>query len=86
MIIQRFDSYPMDLSPVETFQPQGGKKQCPFIHIDRHLGGGWSSVYVSSKSRIIVKFAHVPTKDKAMLEGLLRDEKAVYRKLAHLLP
>jgi hypothetical protein len=88
MTIQCFDGCPMALSPIdsETSQSQGGRKQRPFIHLDRYLGGGWSSVYASSKSRIIVKFAHVPEKDKAMLECLLRDEKAAYRKLAHLPP
>jgi hypothetical protein len=76
----------MSLSPIETSQSQSGRKQCPFIHLDQYLGGGWSTVYASRKSHIIVKFAHVPEKNKAMLRNLLRNEKAAYHKLAHLPP
>jgi hypothetical protein len=82
MIVQCFDSDPMALSPVETSQPQNGRKQCPFIHLDGYLGGGWSSVYTSSKSNIVVKFANAPKKDKAMLERLFTVERNVYHKLA----
>jgi len=53
----------------------------PFIHLDRYLGGGWSTVYASTVSRVVVKFASVPTKPKAELERQLVNEKAVYDRL-----
>jgi hypothetical protein len=82
MIVQCFDSCPMALSPVETSHSQDSRKHCPFIHLDRYLGGDWPSVYASSKSRVIVKFVHEPRGDKAELESLLRDERDAYHKLA----
>jgi hypothetical protein len=57
------------------------EKYHPFIHLDRHLGAGWSSVFVSSKSHVVVKFASVPKEDKAELLDQLNNEKAAYKKL-----
>jgi hypothetical protein len=71
----------MRLWPADTPQCQDGERQYPFIHFDRHLGGGWSSVYASSRSHLIVKFAYVPEKDKAELERQLRNENDAYNKL-----
>jgi hypothetical protein len=83
MKVQCFDSYPMALLPVETSQSQSRRKQWhPFIHLDRYVGGGFSSVYASSKSGIVVKFANAPKTDKDELESLLRDESNAYHKLA----
>ncbi|KAI0247006.1 hypothetical protein BJV78DRAFT_84068 [Lactifluus subvellereus] len=83
MVVKCFNAFPMDLSLVGAPQSQGGEK--PFVHLDRHLGAGWSSVYASSRSHVIVKFAKVPKKDKAELERQLRNEKAAYDKLALLI-
>ncbi|KAI0289072.1 hypothetical protein BC826DRAFT_1188019 [Russula brevipes] len=62
------------------------KQNPPFIHLDRQLGVGWSSVYSSSKSCVVVKFAVVPKKDKAELGRQLSNEKAAYHtsKLRHI--
>ena len=84
MIVQRFDALLMDLSLVGTPKSSGGEKQRPFVHLDRHLSAGWSSVYASSRSHVIVKFAWVPEKDRARLERLLRNEEAAYDKVALL--
>ena len=84
MVVQCFDGLPMALSPVGTLQSSGGEKQHPFVHLDCYLGGGWSSVYASSRSHVIVKFATVPKKDKAELERQLSNEKAAYDKLTLL--
>ena len=53
----------------------------PFIHLDRHLSARLSSVFASSKSHVVVKFAVVPNKDKAELVRRLSNEKAAYEKL-----
>ncbi|KAI0255086.1 hypothetical protein BJV78DRAFT_1279691 [Lactifluus subvellereus] len=84
MVVQCFDGLPMALSPVGTPQSSGGEKQHPFVHLDCYLGGGWSSVYASSRSHVIVKFATVPKKERAELERQLRNEKAAYDKLTLL--
>jgi len=82
MIVQCFDALLMVLSFVDAPQTRSGEKHCPFIHLDRYLGGAWASVYGSSSSRIIVMFARVAKKDKVELERQLRDEKAAYARLA----
>jgi hypothetical protein len=41
-------------------------------------------VYSSSKSRVVIKFAAVPKKDKAELERQLSNEKAAYHKLRRI--
>jgi hypothetical protein len=41
----------------------------------RNFGGGWSSVYASSKSHIVFKFGVVPKKDKVEVERQLINEK-----------
>jgi len=56
----------------------------PLIHLDRHLSGGWSSVYASSKSDIIVKFGTIPRKNKADIERQLKNETAAYGKLGRI--
>ena len=82
MIVQCFDALPMVLSFVDTPQSRSGDEQCPFIHLDRYLGGAWASVYASTSSRVVVKFARVPNEDKVELELQLRDEKAAYARLS----
>ena len=52
-----------------------------FIHLDRQLGAGWSSVFASSKLHVVVKFAVMPKKNKAELVCQLSNEKAAYKKL-----
>jgi serine/threonine protein kinase len=72
----------MELSLVNASHSHQAKKQChPFIHLDRHLDARRSSVFASSKSHVVVKFAVVPKKDKAELVRQLRNEKAAYKKL-----
>lgn len=72
----------MELLLVNASRSNHVKKQYhPFIHLDRHLGAGWSSVFVSSKSHVVVKFAVVPKKDKVELVRQLSNEKAAYEKL-----
>jgi hypothetical protein len=72
----------MELLRVNASDSHHAKEQDqPFIHFDRHLGAGWSSVFASSKSHVVVKFAAVPKKDKASLVDQLNNEKAVYKKL-----
>jgi hypothetical protein len=84
MVIQCFNGLPMDFSPAGTPRSQDGEKQRPFVLLDRHLGGGWSSVYASSRSHLIAKFAVVPKKDTAELERQLRNENDAYNKLHRL--
>jgi hypothetical protein len=83
MLIQCFNGLPMRFSRAGTPRSHDGKKQLPFVLLDRHLGGGWSSVYASSRSHLIVKFAVVPKKDKAELERQLKNED-IYDKLSRL--
>ena len=72
----------MELLLVNASRSRLAKKQYhPFIHLDRHFGAGWSSVFASSKSQVVVKFAVVPKKDKAKLIRQLGNEKAAYEKL-----
>ncbi|KAI0272857.1 hypothetical protein BGY98DRAFT_1000782 [Russula aff. rugulosa BPL654] len=80
--VQCLDAHPMELLLVNASHSHQAKKQYhPFVHLDRHLGAGWSSVFASSKSHVVVKFAAVPKKDKAELVRQLSDEKAAYKKL-----
>ena len=70
----------MELSLVN--HSHGEKKlDHPFVHLDRHLGASWSTVFASSKSHVVVKFAVVPKKDKAELIRQLGNEKLAYNKL-----
>ena len=72
----------MDLLLVNASRSNHVKEQYhPFIHLDRHFDAGWSSVFASTKSHVVVKFAVVPKKDKAELERQLSNEKAAYEKL-----
>jgi hypothetical protein len=83
--VQCLDAYPMELLLVNTSSSDHAKEQYhPFIHFDRHLGAGWSSVFVSSKSHVVVKFDFVPKKDKAELIRQLGNEKLVYIKLSRI--
>jgi len=84
MIVQCLDPLPMSLSSVGASQSQSDDKMPPFIHLDQYLGGGWSSVYASNVSRVVVKFASVPKKEKAELERQLMDEKVAYDRLTLL--
>ncbi|KAI9510251.1 hypothetical protein F5148DRAFT_1374614 [Russula earlei] len=85
IVIQCLDGLPIEFTLVDAPLPQLAKKMCrQFIHFDHYLGGGWSSVYASRKWRVVVKFAAVPKKDKAMLERQLSNETAVYHKLSRI--
>jgi len=74
----------MVLSSADAPQSQSGDKQIPLIHLDRYLGGAWASVYGSSSSRVVIKFARVAGKYKPELELQLKDEKAAYARLSCL--
>ena len=60
------------------------KQYHPFIHFDRHLGTGWTTVFASSKSHVVVKFAVVPKNDKAGPIRQLNNEKLAYIKLRRI--
>lgn len=83
--MQCLDACPIELSLVNVPHSHRTKKPYhPFIHFDRHLGAGWSSVFASSKSHVVVKFAVVPKKDKAELIRQLSNEKLAYNKLSRI--
>ncbi|KAH9967188.1 hypothetical protein BC827DRAFT_573120 [Russula dissimulans] len=82
MLIRCFDAQRMELKLVTVPHSRHAKK--PFIHLDHYLGGDWSSVYASSKSQIVIKFAAVPKKDKAELEHQLNTEKVAYQRLSQI--
>ena len=85
MTVQCLNAYPMELTLVDAPTPHRAKKQYhPIIYLDRHLGAGWSSVYSSSKSHVVVKFAAAPNKDKATLKRQLTNEKMAYNKLSRI--
>ena len=80
--VQCLDAYPMELLLVSASHSHQTKKPYhPFIHLDRHLVARRSSVFASSKSHVVFKFAAVPKRDKAELVQQLDDEKAAYEKL-----
>jgi hypothetical protein len=80
--VQCINACPIELSIVNAPHSHRANKQYhPFIHFDRHLGAGWSTVFASSKSHVVVKFAVVPKKDKAELIRQLSNEKLAYNKL-----
>jgi len=82
MTVRCLDGRPMELTLVDTPISRRAKTQYhPFIYFDGHLGAGWSSVFASSKSYIVVKFAAAQKKNKAELLRQLSNEKAVYNKL-----
>ena len=82
MTVRCIDGRPMELILVDTPIFRRSKKQYhPFIYFDSHLGAGWASVFASSKSHLVVKFAAVPKKNKAELLRQLSNEKAAYNKL-----
>jgi hypothetical protein len=83
--VQCMDASPMDLLLVNTPHSRRAKNQHhPFIHFDRYFGAGWSTVFASSESHVVVKFAAVPKKDKAELTRQLRNEKLAYNKLSRI--
>ncbi|KAI9453895.1 hypothetical protein F5148DRAFT_1327727 [Russula earlei] len=85
IVIQCLDGLPIEFTLVDAPLTQLTKKMChQFIHFDHYLGGGWSSVYASRKWHVVVKFATVPKKDKAMLERQLSNETAAYHKLSRI--
>jgi hypothetical protein len=72
----------LELSLIDPPRSHRAKEQYhPFVHFDCHLGACWSTVFASSKSHIVVKFATVPKKDKAELIRQLSNEKLAYNKL-----
>ena len=77
MVTQCFNGFPVGFPPAGTPQSKDGEKQHPFVSLDSHQ----SSVYASSGSHLIVKFAEVPKEDKAELERQLRNENDAYNKL-----
>lgn len=82
MTVRCLDGRPMELTLVDTPISRRAKKQYhPFIHFDGYLGAGWSSVFASSKSYIVVKFAAAPKKNEAELLRQLSNEKAAYNTL-----
>jgi len=85
MTIRCLDGLPMELTLVDAHISRRAKKQHHlFIHFESHLGAGWSTVYASSKSHIVIKLAAVPNKNKAELLRQLSNEKAAYNKLKHI--
>ena len=85
MLVQCFTSQPSTLSLIGTPETQRSEETRSFVHLNRHLGGGWSSaVYASRSSRIIVKPVAVPKKAKVTLERHFVNEKAVYDKFYDL--
>ncbi|KAI9453431.1 hypothetical protein F5148DRAFT_1151967 [Russula earlei] len=85
IVIQCLDGLPIEFTLVDAPLSQLAKKMChQFVHLDHYLGGGWSSVYASRKWNVVVKFAAVPKKDKAMLERQLSNETAAYHKLSRI--
>jgi hypothetical protein len=83
MEVRCFDFQPITFLPVGTARFLTDKRW-PSVHLDRYLGSAWSSVYASSKPRIVVKFAKVAKKKKAELERQLGNEVAAYEKLVRL--
>lgn len=83
--MQCIDAYPIELSLINLPDSHRAKKQYhPLIHFDRHLGAGWTTVFASSKSHLVVKFAVVPKNDKAELIRQLSNEKLAYNILRHI--
>ena len=83
--MQCIDADPIELSLVNAPHSHRAKKRYhPFIHFDRYLGAGWSTVFASSKSHVVVKFAVVPKKIKAELIRQLSNEKLAYNKLRRI--
>ena len=83
--MQCIDADPIELSLVNAPHSHRARKQYhPFIHFDRYLGASWSTVFASSKSHVVVKFAVVPKKNKAKLIRQLSNEKLAYNKLRRI--
>jgi hypothetical protein len=88
MLVQCLDTRPIALSPVDHDKPQSEPDEMhhAFIHLDFELyhDGDPCSMYVSRRSRIIVKFAYKSMEDIAELERQFMTEKAAYNKLQSL--
>jgi hypothetical protein len=80
-----FDGILMRLTLVGT-SPYGHPDKCPLIHLDRHLGAVWSSVFASSKSNIVIKFRPdtIPQNDNTEVERQVKNEIAAYEKLGRI--
>jgi hypothetical protein len=83
MLVQCMDAVPFSLLPVCTPQSRGSKLPT-FVHFDCRLGWSWSSVYMSTKSQLVVKFVIPPQNDHTEPERYLVNEKTAYDKLAPL--
>ena len=81
MLVRCVDGLPISLTRIGTPKSQHAREKRPFVHFDCHLGCGWSSVYSSSRSQTVIKFAAVPKKDSAELQRQLRNEEVAYDKL-----
>jgi hypothetical protein len=85
MLVQYLDTHPITLTPVNRNKPhcEHGLEHHPFVHLDLKIFhfAGPCSVYVSSKSHVMVKFAYQPQKVKAELERMLTNERAAHDKL-----
>ena len=86
MIVQCFDALPIELVADESSSHRGGEdeRHTPIIRLDGHVAVGRSSVYTSSCTPVVVKFASCPGKDKEKLELWLKNERMVYKKLGLL--
>jgi hypothetical protein len=73
----------MRLTLIGTSQSERSDERLS-INLDRHFGVGWSSVYASSKSDIVIKFGIAPQKDRAEVERQLSNEAAAYDKLGRI--
>ena len=86
--VQCLDAYPMELSLVNMSPSHHANELYHlFIHLDRHLSVGRFSVFTSSKSHVVVKFATVSKKYKAELQVMrqLSNENMLMRNLIVLL-
>lgn len=85
LLVQYLDTHPITVTPVDRNKPQSehALEEHPFVHLDLkvYYFAGARSVYVSTKSHVMVKFAYYPDKDKAELERMLTNERAAHNKL-----
>ena len=81
VLVRCIDGQPIPLTRIGTPQSQHAEERHSFLHFDCHLGCGWSSVYASSRSQTVIKFATVPKKDSAELQRHIRNERVAYDQL-----
>jgi hypothetical protein len=88
LLVQYLDTHPITLTPIDHDKPQSKRVEeyHPFVHLDLKIlnFAGPCSVYVSTKSHVMVKFAYHPMEDKAELERMLTNERAAHDKLQPL--